>query len=208
MKDRSDEPFRVVPPIGFYYLAAAIVVPSYLFVVWLRSTTIGRHFHVVKYSEVVGQTLGINTLGVKLVAFGLSASLLATGGYLWAAYQRSIVWTEFGVFLSFMLVSLLVVGGIGNPRGVVLGAVLIGSSLEITRRFLIATGLPQNARYLIFACVLVACVHLWPTGILPDRPFWFRRAPECVNKFETPVAGSLVSNAALPRVRAAWVLGG
>jgi len=31
---------------------------------------------------------------------------------------------------------------------------------------------------------------------------------ECVNKFETPVAGSLVSNAALPRVRAAWVLGG
>ena len=33
-------------------------------------------------------------------------------------------------------------------------------------------------------------------------------APECVNNFETPVAGGLVSNAAVPRVRAAWVLEG
>ena len=42
------------------------------------------------------------------------------------------------------------------------------------------------------------------TAILDDDP----AKPECVNNFETPVAGSLVSNAALPRVRAAWVLEG
>jgi len=41
-------------------------------------------------------------------------------------------------------------------------------------------------------------LNIWPIGRMP--------VPECVNNFETPVVGSLVSNAALPRVRVAWVL--
>jgi branched-chain amino acid transport system permease protein len=175
------EPIRTVPPTGFYYLALGVAVPVYFFVNWLRSTSLGRHFHVVKHSEKVGQVYGINILAVKLAAFGISAAILAVGGFFWAIYQRSIIWTEFNVLLSCLLLSLLVVGGLGNPKGVVLGAAIVGSSLELIRRFLTTAGLPQNIRFLIFASALVAFILLRPSGILPDHPSWvprLRRSPD------------------------------
>jgi ABC-type branched-subunit amino acid transport system ATPase component len=126
----------------------------------------------VKHNETVGVCYGINITIVKVIAFGSSAMLLSTGGFFWAAYQRSIVWTEFGVLLSCLLLSLVVVGGQGNPIGVVLGATVIGTSQELLRRILTSCGLPQNIRYLVFAIALVLFVHLRHRGILPDRPKW------------------------------------
>ena len=174
------EPIHALPPTGFYYFALAVAFPCYLFVLWLRSTLLGRRFHVVKDSEEVGQVYGVNILAVKLAAFGISAALLSLGGFFWAAYQRSIIWTEFNVLLSCLLLSVVIIGGVGNPNGVVIGAAVIGSSLEILRRLLTAVGLPQNIRYLIFASALILVVHLRPSGMLPDRPSWvprLRRTP-------------------------------
>lgn len=170
-----DEPLRAVPPVGFYYLVLAVLVPAFLLVKCVRASSLGRCFHVVKHDEVIGQTRGINILVVKLIAFGMSAALLSTGGYFWAVYQRSIVWTEFGVLLSCLLLVPLIVGGIGNPTGVVVGGMVIGISLEMIRRFLTWFGIPQNGRFLFFACVVIVCVHRWPNGLLPDHPGWFRR---------------------------------
>lgn len=169
------QPIRALPPIGFYYLALAVVLPSYLFVIWLRSTALARRFHVVKHSEDVGQVYGVNILGVKLSAFAISAGLLSLGGFFWATYQRSIIWTEFNILLSCLLLSVVIVGGVGNPDGIVLGAAIIGSSLELLRRLLTNLGLPQNIRFFIFASVLIAVVHFRQSGILPNRPTWVPR---------------------------------
>lgn len=169
------EPFRTTPPIGFYFLALGVLTLTYAFVVWLRSTALGRYFHVIKHNEEVGQAYGINIFAVKMAAFGFSAAFLAIGGFFWAIYQRSIIWTEFGVVLSFMLVSVVVVGGIGNPRGIMLGAVLVGCSLEIIRRMLTLSGLPQDTRFLIFSVALIAFIHLRSTGIMVDRPSWLKQ---------------------------------
>lgn len=169
------EPLRAVPPIEFYYLALAVVIPLFCFCLWLRSTQLGRHLHVVKHSETVARACGVNVLGAKMMAFGISAALVATGGYFWAAYQRSIIWNEFSILLSCMLLSVIIVGGLGNLTGAAVGAALIGSSLELIRRFLTEFDLPQNARYLFFATLLILSVHLWPSGLVPDRPSWFRR---------------------------------
>jgi len=167
-----DEPLRAVPPTGFYLLALSVLIPSYGFLIWLRSTVLGRHFHVIKQSETVGRVYGINIFAIKLIAFGLSAAFLATGGFFWASYQRSIVWNEFGIVLSFMLVAIVVVGGLGNPKGVVFGAVLVGCSLEIIRRLLTLWGLPQETRFLIFSVALILVVHLRSKGIVTDQPKW------------------------------------
>jgi ABC-type branched-subunit amino acid transport system permease subunit/ABC-type branched-subunit amino acid transport system ATPase component len=169
------EPLHAVPPTGYFYLLAVILVVSYAALLRLRATALGRHFHVIRYSEEVAKAYGVNVLAVKLIAFGLSASLLSVGGFFWATYQRSIVWTEFGILLSCLFVSTLVVGGLGNPTGVVVGAGLVGTSLEVIRRLLTSLGLPQNIRFLLFAVTLVVFVHLRPRGLLPDRPAWFSR---------------------------------
>lgn len=166
------EALRAYPPLGFYYLALATLIFSFIFVVWLRATELGRHFHLVKHSEKIGLLFGINITVVKVFGFGFSAMLLSIGGFFWASYQRSIVWTEFSVLLSCLLLSLVVVGGQGNPIGVMLGATAIGTAQEILRRILTAYGFPQNIRYLIFALALVVFVHFRYRGILPDRPRW------------------------------------
>ena len=90
-------------------------------------------------------------------------------------YNRAIVWTDFGVLLSCLLLSLIIVGGIGNPVGAVVGGIIVGPSLEIIRRVLTSTGLPQNTRYLFFAGLLVLAVRFRPQGLFPDRPSWFAR---------------------------------
>jgi len=181
-------PLRAVPPTGFYYLAASMVAAIYLFVAWLRSTSLGRHFHVIKHSETVGQVYGINIYAVKLAAFGISASILAAGGFFWTIYQRSIIWTEFNVLLSCLLLSLLVVGGMGNPKGVVLGAAIIGSLSELIRRFLTSAGLPQNIRFLIFSLALVSFILLKPSGLVPDRPSWLPRLRRRLDPQRHPVS--------------------
>lgn len=174
-----DAPLAAVPPTGFYLLVLSVLVPSYMVAAWLRSTRAGRYFHVIKHDEVVARAYGIQVLRVKLLAFGCSAAFLGVSGFFWAGYQRSIVWAEFGVVLSCLLISAVVVGGVGNPRGVVLGGLITGVSLELIRRFLTAAHLPQNIRFLVFAVALVAFVHLRPEGLIPDRPRWFarRRSP-------------------------------
>ena len=165
-------PFKTVPPTGFYYLALVILVPSYFLVRWLRLTRVGKNFHIIKHSEDVAKVYGINVLFTKLIAFGTSAAFISVGGFFWASYQRSIVWTEFGVLLSCMILSLLVVGGLGNIKGVIFGAALVGTSLEILRGVLTDFGLPQNIRFLVFSILLVIFIHLRSKGLLPDSPKW------------------------------------
>jgi ABC-type branched-subunit amino acid transport system permease subunit/ABC-type branched-subunit amino acid transport system ATPase component len=168
----ADNPLRAVPPTGYYYFALAVAIPVFYAVVRLRATRWGRHCHVIRYSETVAVCYGMNVFRVKLLAFAVSAALLATGGFFWAAYQRSIVWTEFGVPLSCLLIAVVVVGGVGSPRGAVLGAAIVGTALEVLRRLLTEYGLPQNVRYLVFATAIVVFVHVRPRGMHPDRPSW------------------------------------
>lgn len=124
----TTEPLHTFPPIGYYYFAAGVLAPCYFAVSWLRTTKFGRHCHVLKHSETLAQNFGINVTATKVLGFGLSAMLLAAGGFFWACYQRAIVWSEFGILLSCLLLSLVIVGGEGNPRGVILGAAVIGMS--------------------------------------------------------------------------------
>ncbi len=58
----------------------------------------------------------------------------------------------------------------------------------------------------VYHCFDRIVIHGYLSGLSrPEQVVYFFRRPECVNNFETPIAGSLVSNAALPRVRAASV---
>jgi len=164
-----------VPPIGYYYIVLILIIPTYILLNRLRETKLGMQFQVIKESEVVAQAYGINVVAVKTFAFGLSAAIISVGGFFWASYQRSIVWTEFDVPLSCMLLSILIIGGLGNTRGVVIGGVIIGSASEILRILLTAMGLPQNMRFFVFAVLLLLFINMRPFGIFSDKPSWLRK---------------------------------
>lgn len=194
-----EEPFSTVPPTEFYYLTAALLIVCFYAVRQLRRNRFGAHVHVIKHDENVAKSYGIHVLWNKLIAFGLSASVLSIGGLFWAAYHRSIVWNEFGVLLSCMILSALVVGGIGNPTGAVLGAAIVGTSLELVRRFLVSNELPPNTRYLLFSAALILFVLIRPQGILPDKPRWLRYVKKYDdNSHSPPNAGASVESTNKP----------
>jgi branched-chain amino acid transport system permease protein len=167
-------PLRSVPPTGYYYFVAGVLGLALPLLYQLRRSHRGRCFHVVRFSESVARAYGIDVAYTKLLAFGVSAAVIGTGGFFWAGYQRSIVWTEFGVLLSCLLVATVVLGGIGNITGAIVGGVLLGISLEVLRRVLTVIGWPQNVRFLLFAVILVTVIHFRPAGLFPDRPEWLR----------------------------------
>jgi branched-chain amino acid transport system permease protein len=168
----ASQQLKAVPPIGFYYFAAIILIPLFYGLLALRSSRIGRQFHIIKHSEVVAGSYGVNIFFVKALAFGISAAILSVGGFFWASYQRSIVWNEFGVLLSCMLLTLVVVGGIGNPKGVMIGGAVVGTSQELLRKYMTIFDVPQNTRFLIFSLALIIFIRFRPKGIFADKPKW------------------------------------
>lgn len=170
----STQPFSAVPPIGFYYLALLTIIPLYFLVLKLRNTKIGRHLHQIKENETIASLFGINVIKTKIIAFGTSAAIISLGGFFWASYQRSIVWTEFGILLSCLFIAFIVIGGVGNPLGVIIGAAVIGSLQEVLRKILTEFGLPSNIRFLIFSTILILFILKRPKGIIPDKPEWFK----------------------------------
>jgi ABC-type branched-subunit amino acid transport system ATPase component len=93
---------------------------------------------------------------------------------------------------------MLVVGGLGNPKGVIIGAAVVGSLLEVIRRVLTSADLPQDIRFLVFSCALIIFIHLRSHGIFPDRPLWLRQnlrpSPKPLLKAERSTSNTVPSD--------------
>jgi branched-chain amino acid transport system permease protein len=121
--------------------------------------------------------MGINTRNLKLLAFAMGASFGGLAGGMFAAIQAFISPESFVLVESIMIVSMVVLGGMGNIWGVILGAVLLSFVPEILRwtvepvqgalfgRQLVD---PEVIRMLIFGLALVLVMIFRPAGLLPS----------------------------------------
>ena len=173
----SNEVLRSVPPTGYYYLAFVTLVIVYGAVKAIRASRFGRRFMIIRNNEAVASAFGVNIIRMKVIGFGASAGIIAMGGFLWASYQRTIIWNEFDIVLSCMVVAVIIVGGTGNPRGVLVGGLIVGSLQELLRRVLTDFELPQDVRFLFFSIILILFLRLRPGGAILDRPRWVRPPP-------------------------------
>ena len=101
---------------------------------------------------------GVNTTRFKLGAFVLGAALAGLGGVLYAYHLRHVGPEIFGLFTSFSIVIMGIVGGMGTILGPALGAyflILLGESLREIETF----------RILIYSSVMIACVMIFPNGL-------------------------------------------
>jgi len=121
--------------------------------------------------------MGINTRNVKLLAFAMGATFGGVAGGMFSAIQGFISPESFVLVESIMVVAMVVLGGMGNIWGVVLGAVLLSFVPEILRwtvqpvqealfgRILVE---PEVIRMLIFGLALVLVMLFRPAGLLPS----------------------------------------
>jgi branched-chain amino acid transport system permease protein len=153
----------------------------------------GRAWMAVREDEVAAAAMGVNTVGVKLLAFSIGAAFSGFAGTFYGAKLSLVSPENFGFTVSITILIMVVLGGMGNIPGVIVGALLIYYVI-----FNILPGLPQQAadfansigatglntpsgdwpglsgevqrlKFLIFGLILVLTMLLRPQGLLPSR---------------------------------------
>ena len=165
-------------PIKYYYLLLAVTVAVIVVNIRLQNSRVGRAWEAIREDEVAARSMGINTRNLKLLAFAMGASFGGLAGGMFSAMQAFISPESFVLVESIMVVSMVVLGGMGNVWGVVLGAVLLSFVPEVLRwtvgpvqdalfgRQLVE---PEVIRMLIFGFALVLVMLFRPAGLLPSE---------------------------------------
>ena len=117
--------------------------------------------------------MGISTLRVKLTAFGLSAFIAGIAGVFFASKQTIVTPDSFDFVLSVLILSMVVLGGMGNIWGAMLGAFVLGILPELLRGF-------ESYRMLLFGLLMILMMIFRPQGILGGQLIRreLRRKPE------------------------------
>jgi branched-chain amino acid transport system permease protein len=164
-------------PIKYYYLLLAVVIAVIVINLRLQNSRIGRAWEAIREDEIAASAMGINTRNVKLLAFAMGASFGGLAGGMFSAMQAFISPESFVLVESIMVVSMVVLGGMGNVWGVILGALLLSFVPEILRwtvqplqEALLGRQLvdPEVIRMLIFGLALVLVMLFRPAGLLPS----------------------------------------
>ncbi|OGA25020.1 MAG: ABC transporter ATP-binding protein [Betaproteobacteria bacterium RIFCSPLOWO2_02_FULL_67_19] len=164
-------------PIKYYYLLLAVLVAILVINVRLQNSRIGRAWEAVREDEIAARAMGINTTHLKLLAFAMGATFGGVAGGMFSAIQGFISPESFVLVESIMVVAMVVLGGMGNIWGVILGALLLSFVPEILRwtveplqRALLGRMIvePEVIRMLIFGLALVLVMRFRPAGLLPS----------------------------------------
>jgi branched-chain amino acid transport system permease protein len=131
----------------------------------------------IREDELAAAHMGINTTKAKLSAFALGASFSGLAGVAYASKLNLVSPDAFQFNVSVFVLSMLVLGGMGNIYGVIIGSVLLSSLerflLPQATNFVHGLGFYQidftNYRFLMYGLILVGIMLFRPAGLFPSR---------------------------------------
>jgi branched-chain amino acid transport system permease protein len=163
--------------IKYYYFLLAVLVIVIVVNLRLQDSRIGRAWEAIREDELAARAMGINTRNMKLLAFAMGASFGGIAGGMFSAIQGFISPESFILTESVMVLAMVVLGGMGNIWGVLLGALLLSFVPEVLRytvepvqqkifgRSLVD---PEVLRMLLFGLAMVVMMIFRPAGLLPS----------------------------------------
>lgn len=162
---------------NYYYVFLFCAVLTIAISLRLQHSRIGRAWMAIRDDELAASAMGIHTRNLKLLAFAMGATFGGVAGGLFASFQGFVSPASFHLIDSIMVLSMVVLGGMGNVAGVVLGAVLLTVLPEALRYIgplqqrLLGEVLidPADLRMLLFGLALVLMMLLRPEGLWPVR---------------------------------------
>jgi branched-chain amino acid transport system permease protein len=186
--------FQSDNPIPWYFLVIAIILMSVFIIRRLRDSRLGRAWMAVREDELAASQMGIDPVRTKLLAFAMGAMFSGFAGAFYGAYIRAIFPSVFDFSVSIIVLCMVILGGLGNINGVIVGGLVIMSAdrlfLPALKDFLAGllkiTILPalagnptaqaavaQNAnpilyRFLLFGLTLVIMMAVRPEGLIPS----------------------------------------
>jgi branched-chain amino acid transport system permease protein len=175
-------------PVAFYVLIVVLIAIAVILVSNMYKSRLGRAWMAIREDEVAAAAMGINTVTTKLLAFGIGASFSGFAGAYYGANIALVSPDNFLFIVSITVLVMVVLGGMGNISGVIVGALAlyfvvfylipglpdnvtnlagsIGLSRELTSNIADAT---TRLNFIIYGLILVAMMLLRPQGLLPSR---------------------------------------
>src|SRR5229473_3728478 len=180
-------------PVAYYVLVVIMIVTAVILVTNLHRSRLGRAWMAIREDEVAAAAMGINTVTTKLLAFAIGASFSGFAGAYYGASFHLVSPDDFLFVVSVTVLVMVVLGGMGNITGVIVGALVIYFVLNSLLPSLPATveslasniglgslnarsgdwpglaGETQRLQFLLYGLILVLMMLLRPQGIFPSR---------------------------------------
>jgi ABC-type branched-subunit amino acid transport system permease subunit len=178
----------------WYFLLLALIAIVIFFKLRLKNSRLGRSWTAIREDELAANQMGVNLIHTKLTAFAVGAAIAGLAGAFYAVYVAAVFPDIFGFGASIIILSAIVLGGLGSIPGNILGAMIIfiadllllrafqnmlnglqthvllpAISDQTVRGFIIANFDPVKYRFLLLGLVLVLVMAFRPEGLLPTR---------------------------------------
>jgi branched-chain amino acid transport system permease protein len=178
---------------AWYVLIIILVVGSVIGVNNLYGSRLGRAWMAVREDETAAAAMGVNTVNTKLLAFAIGASFSGFAGAFYGAKLSLVSPDSFGFIVSITILSMVVLGGMGNIPGAMVGALLLywvlykflpdapqqvaslADNLGFHSLNVVTPNWPGIAefvsrlKFILFGLILVSIMLLRPQGLLPSR---------------------------------------
>lgn len=196
--------FSALSPFAYYILAVGIVTVAMILLYRMQDSRIGRAWNAIREDELAAAANGINTVTTKLLAFAIGATTAGFAGVFNASKLTIVSPEQFLFAVSFIVLAMVILGGMGNIWGVAAGAFVVYLIqvvvLKQLNSIVEAIGIPVlksvnfvDYQYLLFGVALVFMMMFRPEGLFPSqrRRRELHVADEIAGEFEPGVVGSL-----------------
>lgn len=169
--------FDIMHPENYFYLSFTIIIVVVLYLKRLEKGRVGRAWESLREDEDLSEIYGLPVVKFKIYAFVLSGIIGGVAGAIFASKAMYISPDTFNYAISVIILSSILLGGVGNIYGVILGASIIAYVPERIRFI-------SDARQLVFGIILLLVINLKPNGIFPRKTLMYK------DKGKTKVKGS------------------
>ena len=143
----------------FFFLCIAFLLISYLICRQITISRYGRFFISIKESEAAAQSLGINTMKYKIIAFAIAAAFGGLAGTLYGPFIGFISPDQFRWQASLIIISMAIVGGLSKLEGGLIGSFALVFLPEFLR-------LTDQMRLIIYGALIIIVLAFLPNGII------------------------------------------
>lgn len=154
--------YAIASPRDFYLLSLAVLLVCAALVGALQRSHLGRAWRAIREDEVGAQSFGVPLAGYKALVFVAGGLIAGLAGSLLAHQYTYISPDIFGVSISILALTIVVLGGMANILGALLGALVLLGVPELFRPL-------QDARLLGYGLLLLLLVRFRPQGLLGSR---------------------------------------
>jgi branched-chain amino acid transport system permease protein len=145
-----------------YYIALGLAIITIIAVRHLNYSRIGRAWESIREDETAAELMGVNTFLLKLLAYAMGALFAGLAGAFFCARMRFVSPESFTFLESAMVLSMVVLGGMGSIPGIMLGAAALIVLPEVFREF-------ETYRMLAFGLAMIVMMLFRPAGLIPAK---------------------------------------